>query len=209
MSHDGTEPGATGEEDALTETESSRNAGRGATRGFTAQPLWLRLLLIVSVLAMVIGIVRCSIESTAPVATAVSSVAVMPVRVEAPEGFFTQPGDTVAVMAAKWFARSFSRASGIQVEIVRSPEDVLTVLQEDTPYDGLAYFSLERAYDEEKDEYRLLIHGEVVHSATKRPMVIVDYSVPPSFIYRRMTEAGEEVARRMGYASQGEAEGEE
>ncbi len=209
MSQDGTELSATCGEGDVTETENATNAGREARRGFAAQPLWLRVLLVVSVLAMVIGIVRCSIESTAPVAQAVSSVAVMPVRVDAPDGFFTQPGDSVAVLAATWFTRSFARASGIQVDIVRSQEDVLTVLREDTPYGGLAYFTLERAYDEEKGEYRLLIHGEVVHSVTKRPMAVVDYDAPPSFIYRRMTEAGEEVARRMGYGSPGAAGGEE
>jgi len=32
-------------------------------------------------------------------------------------------------------------------------------------------------------------------------MAIVDYDAPPSFLYRRMTEAGAEVARTMGYTS--------
>lgn len=178
-----------------------------ARGGFAAQPIWLKLLLIVSVAAMATGIVRCSIESTAPVASSVTSVAVMPVRVDAPDGFFTQPGDTVAVMAAKWFTRSFARHSGVQVDMVLSQEDILKVLREDTPYDGLAYFALERTYDEETDEYRLLIHGEMVHSETRRPMVMVDYDAPPAFLYRRMTEAGEEMARRMGYVLPDEAGG--
>jgi len=177
--------------------------------GFKAQPSWLRFLLIVSAAAMVIGIVRCSIESTAPVAQAVSSIAVMPVRVQAPEGFFTQPGDSVAILAAKWFTRSFARESRIEVDIIRSEEEIPEVLREDTPYDGLAYFTLERFYDAEKEEYRLLIHGELVHTETKRPMAIVDYDAPPSFLYRRMTEAGEDVARRMGYGSAGDAGAEE
>ncbi len=180
----------------------------GQRGGFKAQPPWLRFLLIVSVTAMIIGIVRCSIESTAPVAQAVSSVAVMPVRVQAPDGFFTQPGDSVAIMAAKWFTRSFARESGIQVDIIRSEDEIPGVLREDAPYDGLAYFTLERSYDAEKEEYRLLIHGEIVHTETKRAMAIVDYDAPPSFLYRRMTEAGEDVARRMGYAPGAEAEAE-
>jgi len=189
-------PDATADVEAKAGVTAEAKPARG---GFTAQPVWLRLLLIVSVCAMVVGIVRCSIESTAPVAGAVSSVAVMPVRVDAPEGFFPQPGDTVAVMAAKWFTRSFARASGIQVDIVGAQE-VATVLADDSPYDGLAYFTLERTHDAEADEYRLAIHGEMVNTATKRPMVMFDDDAPPSFLYRRMTEAGEEMARKMGYA---------
>jgi hypothetical protein len=42
--------------------------------GFRSQPLWLRVLLIVSVLALAAGVVRCSFETTAPRA---------PVRAEA------------------------------------------------------------------------------------------------------------------------------
>ncbi len=208
MSQEGTDPTAAHQDGGATEKP---NAGWGARQrsGFKAQPSWLRFLLIVSVSAMVIGIVRCSVESTAPVAQVVTSVAVMPVQVKAPDGFFTQPGDSVAILAAKWFTRSFARESRVQVDIVRSPEEIPEVLREDTPYDGLVYFTLERDYDAEKEEYRLLIHGEIVHTETKRPMAMVDYDVPPSFLYRRMTEAGEEIARKMGYIPSGDAGGEE
>lgn len=41
------------------------SAGRGAG-GFRSQPLWLKLLLILSLAALAIGIVRCSFEVTAP-----------------------------------------------------------------------------------------------------------------------------------------------
>ncbi len=208
MSQSGTEP--TGARENVSAPESSTDGAKAKRRaGFWSQPAWLKFLLIVSLAAMAVGIVRCSIESTAPVAQAVSSIAVMPVRVDAPEGFFTQPGDSVAILAATWFTRSFARESGIQVDIIRSVEQIPEVLRDDTPYDGFAYFTLERAFDEEKDEYRLLIHGEVVHSETKRPMVIVDYDAPPAFIYRRMTEAGEDVARKMGYVPSSGAGAEE
>jgi len=40
-------------------------------------------------------------------------------------------------------------------------------------------------------------------------MAIVDYDAPPSFLYRRMTEAGEDVARVMGYISPDEVGEEE
>ena len=210
MPQDTRESTSAGGDSRQAETENQEeNEKRERRGGFSSQPLWLRLVLILSVSAMVIGIVRCSIESTAPVASAVTSVAVMPVRVDAPDGFFTQPGDSVAVVAAKWFMRSFARESGIQVDMVRSREDVPAVLREDAPYDGLAYFTLERVYDQEKDEYRLLIHGEILHSTTKRPMATVDYDLPPSFLYRRMTEAGVDMARAMGYTNAQETGGEE
>ncbi len=177
-----------------------RSAGAGGRRaGFSSQPLWLRILFLLSVTLVVIGIVRCSIESTAPVAGAVTRVAVMPVNVDAPEGFFTQPADSVAVIAGTWFMRSFARESGIDVDLVASREEVPSVLAEGSGYDGLAYFTLTRVFDEEREEHRLSIHGEMIHFVTKRPMTTVDYDVPPSFLYRRMTEAGEEMARRMGY----------
>ncbi len=181
------------------EDVKSRDGSTVKQTGFAAQSLWLKLLLVVSVGAVVVGIVRCSVESTAPVAGSVSSVAVMPVRVEAPEGFFPQPSDSVAVVAAKWFTRSFARESGIAVDMVKA-DAVPAALAEDAGYDALAYFTLERTHDEEKDEYGLHIHGEMIHSVTKRPVTVVDYNVPPAFLYRRMTEAGERMARSMGYA---------
>jgi hypothetical protein len=189
-------------------TSSGQGAEPGAPRGgFASQPLWLRILLIASVCLVAAGIVRCSIESTAPVAGAVSSVAVMPVLVDAPEGFFTQPGDSVAVMAAKWFTRSFVREAGIRVDII-PPSGVVNALSDGAGYDGLAYFRLERVHDEAEGEYRLHIHGEMIHSVTKRAMATVDYEAPAAFLYRRMTEAGVEMALKMGYQPDGEARGE-
>jgi hypothetical protein len=38
--------------------------------GFRSQPLWLRVLLIVSLAALAAGVVRCSFETTAPLAPA-------------------------------------------------------------------------------------------------------------------------------------------
>lgn len=38
-------------------------------RGFRSQPLWLRVLLLVSLAALAAGIVRCSFETTAPPAS--------------------------------------------------------------------------------------------------------------------------------------------
>jgi len=46
----------------------------GKPGGFRSQPLWLRVLLIVSVAALAAGVVMCSFEATAPRA---------PVRAEA------------------------------------------------------------------------------------------------------------------------------
>jgi len=163
------------------------------TGGWSSQSLWLKAVLILSLALIVVGVVRCYFESTEPVAQTVSRVAVMPVLVDAPEGFFTAPSDTVAIATARWFARSFARETGVYVEVVASRERVPEVAAEGTDFDGLAYFKLTESGD------RLLVHGEIVHSATRRPMVTVDYDIPSSFLYRRITDAGREMASSMGY----------
>ncbi|MCD4690894.1 hypothetical protein K8S17_05475, partial [bacterium] len=113
--------------------------------------------------------------------------------------FFTQSGDSVAVVSAKWFARSFARASGIQVDIISSRDAIPETLAEDGGYDGLAYFVLDRVFNVERDEYMLSIRGEMVHAVSKRAMTTVDYELPPSFLYRKMTQAGVDMSRHMGY----------
>ena len=161
--------------------------------GWSSQSLWLKVVLVLSLALIVIGVVRCSFESTAPVAGTVGRVAVMPVVIDAPKGYFPVSSDSVAIAAARWFARSFARESGIYVEVVESRERIPEVAAEGTDFDGLAYFQLTRSGNQ------LLIHGEIVHSVTRRAMATVDYDIPSSFLYRRMTEAGIEMAAKMGY----------
>jgi hypothetical protein len=173
---------------------SKETGVEGGPKGeWSSQSLWLKVVLILSLALIVVGVVRCSFESTAPVAGVVKRVAVMPVVIDAPEGYFPTPSDSVAVVTARWFARSFARESGAYVEVVASRERVPKVAAEGTDFDGLAYFQLTKSGDD------LLIHGEIIHSATRRPMVTVDYEIPRSFLYRRMTEAGREMAASMGY----------
>ncbi len=161
--------------------------------GWSSQSPWLKVVLVLSLALIVVGVVRCSFESTAPVAGSVGRVAVMPVVIDAPEGYFPLPSDSVAMVTARWFARSFARESGVYVEVVASRERVPEVAAEGTDFDGLAYFQLTKSGNQ------LLIHGEMIHSATRRPMATVDYEIPSSFLYRRMTEAGSEMATKMGY----------
>jgi hypothetical protein len=173
-------------------SEKTGTQGR-RTGGWSSQSLWLKAVLVLSLVLIVVGVVRCSFESTAPVAQAVDRVAVMPVVVDASEGFFQASSDSVAIATARWFARSFARESGVYVEVVASRERTPEVAAEGTDFERLVYFQLTASGD------RLLVHGEMIHSATRRPMATVDYDIPPSFLYRRITEAGLEMARKMGY----------
>ncbi len=173
---------------------SEKTEAQGVRKGgWLSQSLWLKVVLVLSLGLIVVGVVRCSFESTAPVAQAVDRVAVMPIVVDAREGFFPVSADSVAIATARWFARSFARESGVYVEVVASRERVPEVAAEGTDFDGLVYFELTGSDD------KLLVHGEMIHSATRRPMATVDYEVPSSFLYRRMTDAGREMATLMGY----------
>ena len=180
------------------EVQNRRNGG------WSSQSIWLKVVLILSLALVVVGVVRCSFESTGPVAQAVNRVAVMPVVIDEQEGYFPVSSDSMAITTARWFARSFARESGVYVEIVTSHERVAEVAAEGTDIDGLAYFTLTGSRDQ------LLVHGEMIHSATRRPMATVDYEIPSSFLYRRITEAGREMAASMGYdaAAAGETVGE-
>ncbi|MBC8451003.1 hypothetical protein H8D73_02185 [bacterium] len=169
---------------------SEKTEARG---GWASQSIWLKAVLVLSLALIVVGVVRCSFESTEPVAQAVDRVAVMPVAVDVPEGFFPAPPDSVAIATARWFARSFAKESGVSVEVVASRERVPEVAAEGTDFEGLVYFELKESGD------RLLVHGEMIHSGTRRPMATVDYDIPPSFLFRRITEAGVEMAASMGY----------
>ncbi|MBM3307917.1 MAG: hypothetical protein FJY74_06295 [Candidatus Eisenbacteria bacterium] len=50
----------------MTEETSGTDAPSERAGGFRSQPLWLKALLVLSVAALAVGIVRCSFEATAP-----------------------------------------------------------------------------------------------------------------------------------------------
>lgn len=92
-------------------------SGRSARSGFRSQPIALRILLFVSLTAIAIGVVRCSIEltSTRP---RVGSVGVARALVDLDEdGAFGQP-DSVAVRAARLFAVALAGVSEADVALL-------------------------------------------------------------------------------------------
>lgn len=109
----------------------------GATGGFRQQPLALRLLLIVSIAAVTVGVVRCSFELTKPLPD-IGSVAVL-----------VAPGspvaDAVHDSVAARYADALSGKGGVETAVVTEAEsgaDALAVLRPTTD-DGMLTVAVE------------------------------------------------------------------
>jgi hypothetical protein len=102
--------------------ESGGRAADGATedvgrlRGFRSQPLALKILLGVSLSALVVGVVRCSIELTS-VERVISRIGVERALVDLDQAAAWAPADSVAARAARQFADALREASNADVRL--------------------------------------------------------------------------------------------
>ncbi len=85
-------------------------------RGLRSQPPALRILLIASLAALAIGVVRCSIELTT-VSSPISSIGVERALVDLDESGAWAPADSVAARAARLFAGALREAGSVDVRI--------------------------------------------------------------------------------------------
>jgi hypothetical protein len=94
----------------------AESGARPAGRGFRSQPLALRILLIASLTALVVGVVRCSIELTS-VRPRVESVGVQRALIDLEEGAAWAPVDTLAAWVARALADGLRRAGARDVRL--------------------------------------------------------------------------------------------
>jgi hypothetical protein len=85
-------------------------------RGFRSQALPLKILLVASVVALAVGMIRCSLEF-AGVAPRIGSVGVARVIVALDEGASWAPADSISARAARAFAEALRRESSICVRL--------------------------------------------------------------------------------------------
>jgi len=86
-----------------------------ATGGWHAQPLALKLLLFGSLAAVAVGVVRCSMEATAPVSEDITVIGVSPVLVVGDETSLGAPPDTLARRIGRIFVGALAEATGVPV----------------------------------------------------------------------------------------------
>ncbi len=108
-------PTVAGEPGDRAEGDGGRSDTRSA-RGFRSQPRALRILLIASLTALVIGVVRCSIELTT-VSSPISSIRVGRALVDLDEATAWAPADSVAARAARLLADALREAGSVDVRI--------------------------------------------------------------------------------------------
>jgi hypothetical protein len=77
----------------------------------------MKILLFVSLAAVVTGVVRCSLELTQP-PVIIRTIAIAPVTVDVPGDLFSAPSDSVARVAARQFARALTAETGLDVKVV-------------------------------------------------------------------------------------------
>jgi hypothetical protein len=87
--------------------------------GWRSQPLALKLLLIASLVALTVGVVRCSYEVTPPVTPVLERIMVARASVRIRPGLLAAPADTVAAQAA----RRVSAALGVPILSESIPHD--------------------------------------------------------------------------------------
>jgi hypothetical protein len=85
-------------------------------RGFRSQPTHLKILLVASLSALAVGVVRCSIEMTT-VTPPVSRIGVERALVDLNEGTAWGPADSVSVRAARVFAEALREAGRVDVRL--------------------------------------------------------------------------------------------
>jgi hypothetical protein len=91
--------------------ERARSAG-----GFRSQPLALKILLIASLAAIAVGVVRCSTELTA-VDASISSIGVERALVDLDERTTWAPADSIAARTARLFAEALRQAARVEVRL--------------------------------------------------------------------------------------------
>lgn len=147
----------------------------GMTAGWRAQPVALKLLLFASVAALAVGVIRCSMESTAPVSADISVIGVSGVAVVGVEEALGAPPEALARDLREEFVRSLEKATGVAaVATDDTTRRDVTVRLRLRPWEG-----------------QLRLTGEVVEGTSGRLMGVVRVEGP--------LEAVEGMARAAAY----------
>ncbi len=87
--------------------------------GWRSQPVWLKVMLPLSLVFIALGVYRCSMELTPPDGPRI--VRVERATVDVPETFVAIPPDSVAALATRFVARGLRDASDARVVVGPEP----------------------------------------------------------------------------------------
>ena len=147
-----------------------------------SQPPVLRILLAVSIVALIVGVVRCSMELTA-VPAPIESVGVLPVVVDAPDDLLPAPADSLSRLAARQFGRILESESGIESMVI---ED------ESAEVDALAKLRI----DWERGS--IVLSGDIRRRETGAVVATIDAAGPVQRLYAMLTIAAGRAGRELG-----------
>ena len=85
------------------------------SKGFRSQPLWMKAMLLVSLVFIVLGVYRCSTELTPPEGPGV--IAVRRATFDLSDDRVAIPPDSVAALATRQFVRELRSVSGSRVVV--------------------------------------------------------------------------------------------
>lgn len=159
-----------------------------AEDGWRSQPLALRLMLPVSLILIVVGVYRCSMELT-PVEDP-GTVRVERAVVEVSDSPGAMPADSLAALATRMFARSLREASEASV-----------TLEDDT-----AAWAVVRLRLRDAEGGRVELGTVASSTATRRPIGSVALSDSLYRLRELTAEAARAIAEELGVVRAEEAE---
>ena len=174
--------------DDARETTTESPAPESLRGAWRSQPRIMRILLVVSLAALVLGVVRCSMELTA-VPGPIESVGVLPVVVDAPEDLLPAPTDSLSRLAARQFGRILESESGVEAMVV---ED------ETADVDALARLRIKWSRGS------IVLSGEIRHRETGTVVATIEAEGPVERLYSMLTLAAGRAGRELGAAGSDE-----
>jgi hypothetical protein len=150
--------------------------------GWASQPLALRILLVVSITAIVVGVVKCSMEVTPPAAP-IASLGILPVAVDAPEELLPASADSMSHMAARQFARILEGETELDIRMIDD---------ESAEVEGIAVLSLEWTRGS------FVVSGEIRSRETGAVLAEVFAEGPAERLYAVVSVAAGRTGRALG-----------
>jgi hypothetical protein len=92
----------------------------GTQGGWSSQPVWLKVMLGLSLVFVALGVYRCSMELTPPEGPRV--VRVERATIDVPDTLFAASVDSIAALATRFVARGIREASDARVVVGQDPE---------------------------------------------------------------------------------------
>ncbi len=170
----------------MSDTTQPEQPDAGNRGGWRSQPLALRILLIVSLAAVVVGVVKCSME-VVPLPAPIASLGILPVAVDAPAELLPVPADSMSVMAARQFARILEGDTELDIHMI---ED------ESADVEGIAILSLEWTRGS------FVVSGEIRSRETGAVLAEVYAEGPAERLYAVVSVAAGRTGRALGLIEQ-------